>query len=106
MGLTSLAAVADLPLPGTGRASVAVPAPGHGPGCWAGAPSATLDDDGAVVLAYRLRDAERRGGAVVIARAVDGERFATEVTLDRDRFGAESLERPALVRTADGGWRV
>ncbi|HEX6695914.1 MAG TPA: hypothetical protein VF080_03940 [Solirubrobacteraceae bacterium] len=98
--------MADLPLPGTGRASLAVPAPGHGPGCWAGAPSAALDDDGAVVLAYRLRDGERRGGAVVIARAVDGERFATEVTLERDRFGAESLERPALVRTADGRWRL
>ena len=26
--------------------------------------------------------------------------------LDKDRFGAESLERPALVRTADGGWRL
>jgi hypothetical protein len=98
--------VGDLPLPGTGRASVAVPAPGSGPGCWAGAPSAALDDGGAVVLAYRLRDAERRGGAVVIARATDGERFETELTLDKERFGAESLERPALVRTADGGWRL
>ena len=86
-------------LPGTGRSAVAAPAPGRGPGCWAGAPSAALDDDGAVVLAYRLRDAERRGGAVVIARAVDGERSTTAVTLDKDRFGAESLERPALVRT-------
>jgi hypothetical protein len=85
---------------------VAVPAPGSGPGCWAGAPSAAFDDDGAVVLAYRVRDPGRRGGAVVIARAADGERFATEATLDRDRFGAESLERPALVRTADGGWRA
>jgi len=31
--------------------AVAVPAPGAGPGCWAGAPSAALDDDGAVLLA-------------------------------------------------------
>jgi hypothetical protein len=85
---------------------VAVPAPGGGPSSWAGAPSAALDDDGAVVLAYRLRDAERRGGAVVIARALDGERFETEVTLDKDRFGAESLERPALARTADRGRRL
>jgi hypothetical protein len=85
---------------------VAVPAPGTGPGCWAGAPSAALDDDGAIVLAYRVRDPERRGGAVVIARAVDGERFATDLVLDKDRFGAESLERPALVRTADGYWRL
>ena len=85
---------------------MAVPAPGRGPGCWAGAPSAALDRDGAIVLAYRVRDPERRGGAVVIARAVDHERFATELVLDKDRFGAESLERPALVRTADGGWRL
>jgi hypothetical protein len=98
--------VADLPLPGTGRASVAVPAPGSGPGYWTGAPSAALDSSGAIVLAYRARDPERRGCAVVIARAVDGERFATELVLDRDRFGAESLERPALVRTTDGGWRL
>ena len=98
--------MADLPLPGTGRAAVAVPAPGRGPGCWAGAPSVALDDDGAVVMAYRLRDAERRGGAVVIARAVDGDRFETAVTLDKDRFGAESLERPALARTPDGAWRL
>jgi hypothetical protein len=65
-----------------------------------------LADDGDVVLAYRMRDPVHRGGAVVIARAADGERFATEVTLDRDRFAAESLERPALARTSDGGWRL
>ena len=47
--------------PARGRATVAVPAPGAGPGCWAGAPSAALDDDGAVLLAYRVRDVERRG---------------------------------------------
>ena len=92
-----------LPLPGTGRPAVAVPAPG--PGCWTGAPSAALDDDGAVLLAYRVRDVERRGAAVVLARAADGERFEPIATLDKDRFGAESLERPALVRT-DGGWRL
>jgi hypothetical protein len=42
----------------------------------------------------------------VIARADDGERLDTVATLDKDRFGAASLERPALVRTADGGWRI
>jgi hypothetical protein len=94
-----------LPLPGSGRVTVAVPAPGTGPGCWAGAPSAALDDDGAVLLAYRVRDPQRRGGAVVIARAADGERFEPLATLTKDRFGAESLERPALVRL-DGGWRL
>ena len=83
------------PLPGTGQVSVAVPAPGAGSGCWAGAPSACLGADGEVVLAYRLRDAQRRGGEVVVG----------DVRLGKERFGAESLERPALVRV-DGGWRL
>ena len=34
-----------------------------------------------------------------------GERLEPVVELDKDRFGAESLERPALVRL-DGGWRL
>ena len=85
--------------------TVAVPAPGAGPGAWAGAPSAALDDDGAVLLAYRVRDAQRRGGAVVIARSGGGEHFAPIATLSKGRFGAESLQRPALVRH-DGGWRL
>jgi len=85
--------------------AVAVPAPGAGAGCWTGAPSAALDEDGAVLLAYRVRDVERRGAAVVVARAADGERFEPVAMLDKDRFGAESLERPALVRVGDG-WRL
>jgi hypothetical protein len=58
-----------------------------------------------VLLAYRLRDVERRGAEVVLACSEDGGRFETVGRLDKDRFGAESLERPALVRT-DGGWRL
>jgi hypothetical protein len=86
--------------------AVAVRAPGPGPGHWAGAPSAALDDDGAVVLAYRVRDPGRRGAAVILARSPDGERFAPLAALEKERFAAESLERPALVRTEDGGWRI
>jgi len=93
------------PLPGTGQIAVVAPAPAAGPGNWAGAPSAALDEDGSVVLAYRLRGAERRGSEVVVARAADGERFEPLARLAKDRFGAESLERPALVR-AGGGWRL
>jgi hypothetical protein len=37
---------AQFPLPGSGPAVVAVPAPGAGPGYWAGASSAALDLDG------------------------------------------------------------
>ena len=75
---------------------VAVPAPARGPGNWAGAPSAALAGDGTPVLAHRVRTAAGRGGAVVVG----------DVRLTKDRFGAESLERPALVRTGDGGWRL
>jgi hypothetical protein len=85
--------------------TVAVPAPGAGFGAWAGAPSAAVDADGGFALAYRVRRVQTRGAAVVVARSADGVRFDTVATLDKARFGAESLERPALVRTA-GGWRL
>jgi hypothetical protein len=94
------------PLPGTGRVAVAVPAPAARPRCWAGAPSAALDEDGSFVLAYRLRLADAGVAQTVIARSADGERFTTIATLDRSRFDAHSLERPALVRTPDGRWRL
>ncbi len=82
-----------------------MPAPARGEGNWAGAPSAVPDGEGGFVVAYRLRGAAERGGSVVLARSEDGERLETVATLDKGRFGAESLERPALVRT-EGGWRV
>lgn len=96
----------DFPLPGGGEPVVAVRAPGWGPGYWAGAPSAALDDDGTIVLAYRVRPGHQARGSTVVARSVDGERFTTVATLDQERFGAASMERPALVRTADGRWRL
>jgi hypothetical protein len=34
----------DFPLPGSGKAVVVAPAPAAGPGYWAGAPSAVLDE--------------------------------------------------------------
>jgi hypothetical protein len=85
---------------------VAVPAPGSGPGQWAGAPSAALDDDGNLVLAYRVRTSARRGGSVVLARSADGTALEPLLELDKDRFGAASLERPALVRLEGGAWRL
>jgi len=77
------------------------------PGSWVGGPSAQLVD-GTWWLAYRLRRpvGEGRGYANVVARSDDGVRFTPVVTLDKDAFGAESLERPALVRTPAGTWRV
>jgi hypothetical protein len=77
------------------------------PGAWAGGPSAQLVD-GSWWLAYRLRRpvGAGRGFANVVAHSADGVRFTPVVELGKDRFGAESLERPALVHTPDGRWRL
>jgi hypothetical protein len=77
------------------------------PGAWAGGPSAQRVD-GTWWLAYRLRRpvGEGRGFANVVARSADGVRFTPVVELGKDRFGAESLERPALVHTPEGTWRL
>jgi hypothetical protein len=78
------------------------------PGAWVGAPSAVRDDDGTWWLAYRVRHpvGEGRGYANVVARSTDGAAFTPVVELTKDRFGAESLERPALVRGEGGTWRL
>ncbi len=89
------------------RSTVVVEAPGTGPGNWSGAPSAVLVD-GTTWLAYRVRrplDAGR-GVAVVIACSDDGVSFRTVASISRERSGAESLERPALVPLLGGGWRL
>ncbi len=77
------------------------------PGSWAGGPSALLVD-GTWWLAYRQRRpvGEGRGYANAIARSADGVRFTPVVGIGKDAFGAESLERPALVRTPEGRWRL
>jgi hypothetical protein len=94
------------PLPGMGRAMVAVPAPGAGPGYWAGASCATLDEDGTFVIGYRVRNGHDGIDQTVIARSADGETLTTVATLDQSRFGAQWMERPALVRTDQGRWRL
>lgn len=96
-----------LPVPRWTDAAVAVEPPGDGAGNWSGAPSAVLVD-GVHYLAYRVRAplGQGRGLATVIARSPDGVRFETVVEITKDRFGAESLERPALVFTPDRRWRL
>ncbi|MBV9680842.1 MAG: hypothetical protein JO046_03560 [Solirubrobacterales bacterium] len=94
------------PAPGTAPATVAVAAPGSGFGAWAGAPSAALDSDLTFVIAYRVRSPQERGAEVVLARSGDGERLETVTRLDKSQFDAESLERPALVRTSEHRWRL
>jgi hypothetical protein len=85
---------------------VAVPAPGSGVGWWAGSSSAALDKDGTFVIAYRVRTGEKGRGSTVVARSDDGEGFTTVCTIDQARFDAQSMERPALVRTDEGWWRL
>jgi len=96
----------DFPLPGLGAATVVAAAPAPGPGNWVGAASAAFDDADGVVLAYRVRTEASRGNTIVVAYAADGEHVATVAELDKARFAAESLERPALVRTESGRWRL
>jgi hypothetical protein len=94
-------------LPHPDRGTVAIEPPGEGPGYWAGASSAVYAD-GEIFLAYRLRRPlnRGRGGAVAVARSTDGIKFETLLTVGKDEMIAESLERPALIRTPDGRWRL
>lgn len=88
-------------------AVVVIAAPGPGEGFWAGGPSAIVAD-GAIWLAYRLRRPVHlgRGYANVVARSADGIAFETVATVTSAQFDCASLERPALVRRPDGGWRL
>jgi hypothetical protein len=94
-------------LPRPGESAVVITPPGTGPGYWAGAPSAVCTGDG-FYLAYRLRRpvGDGRGYAVAVARSADGVGFDTLLMLWREQLGAESLERPSLVRTPGGRWRL
>jgi len=94
-------------LPHPDGSTVVIAPPGDGAGFWAGAPSAALGDDG-IYLAYRLRRplAAGRGYAIAVARSVDGVRFQTLTTIRREEVGADSLERPRLVRDRPGRWRL
>jgi hypothetical protein len=94
-------------LPRPADAETAIPAPGEGPGFWAGGPSAVAADGG-VYLAYRLRRpvGHGRGYANAIAFSRDGVRFEPVAWIGKDEMDAESLERPALVRLPDGRWRI
>src|SRR5215218_6864857 len=98
---------ADAPFDALATADVVVAPDQDGPGAWAGGPCA-LAVGAEIWLAYRLRRpvGQGRGYANVVARSTDGLTFSTVVTLGKDQFGGESLERPALVRTADGRWRL
>jgi len=88
-------------------ATVVAEPPGVGAGFWAGGPSVVYED-GLFHLAYRLRRPvdQGRGYANVVATSADGVRFEPVATVRADTFACASLERPALIRRADGGWRL
>jgi hypothetical protein len=93
------------PIPGRTPSEVAVAAPRAGAQRWAGAPSALVDDDGTVVLSYRVRD--DAGDRVVLARSDDGVRFATVAELSAKELGVPMVERAAVVPPGAGsGWRL
>jgi hypothetical protein len=94
-------------LPALDDAEVVVPAPGAGPGNWAGAASAVLVD-GTFWLTWRERRplSDGRGVAVHVARSSDGVHFEEVAAVRREDFGAESFERPVLVPVPGVGWRL
>jgi hypothetical protein len=94
-------------LPRPDESTVVIAPPGNGRGYWAGAPSVALGDDG-IYLAYRLRRpiGAGRGYATTVARSADGVHFETVAAVGSEEVGAESLERPELVRDRSGRWRL
>jgi hypothetical protein len=98
------------PLPGSAPAVVVARSPGSGRGYWAGAPCVLLDDSGddagEFVIGYRVRHGNDGVDQNVVARSADGETLSTVFTLDASQFGVRWMERPALVRTEQDGWRM
>jgi hypothetical protein len=98
----NLSEIDIFPLPGRAPSQVAVPPPEAGSQRWAGAPTAVPADDGATLLAYRVRG---DGDRVVLARSDDGVRFETITELTATALGVAMVERAALVPVATG-WRL
>lgn len=89
-----------------------------GEGNWAGAPSVVEGAGGDVWITYRLRDPERRGHALVVARSEGRGAFRPVRTIGAAELGATSVERAASIYDAetgtfetflsydDGTWRI
>src|SRR5215468_11103289 len=100
-----LAAPMTIAPPDPASAIVVRSATGPGGQNWVGSPSAILVEN-EIFIAYRLRDPVRRGHEVEVARSADGVHFETIVSITKEQMDCESLERPALVRTSEGSWRL
>ena len=100
-----LTAPAILAPPDPASAVVVRAAAGSGGQSWVGSPSA-LRDGNDIIIAYRLRDPGRRGYAIEVARSADGVHFDKIVSIAKEQMNCESLERPALIRTHAGSWRL
>ena len=97
-----------LPVPRIDDAAVAIAPPGSGSGFWVGCAQRAA---GRRRVPPRLPDAGPAGAGPrawpTSSRAQpEGVRFEPVAEVTKDRFGAESLERPALVRTPQGRWRL
>jgi hypothetical protein len=94
-------------LPNPDTSLIAITAPGNGFGYWSGASSAIANGTD-IYMAYRLRGpiGEGRGYGTVIAKSEDGVHFDHLLTITKEDMNAESLERPALIRTRKGAWRL
>jgi len=64
--------------------------------------------DGEIFLSYRLRRplGHGRGYAVAVARSTDGEHFEPMTMIGKEEMDTDSLERPFMVRTPEGTWRL
>lgn len=96
----------SLPIPGSAPFDVVVPAPGHGPQWWAGAPSAVALPGGGFAIAYRVRRGSGDDDEVVLAHSHDGVHVQTVAIIDKRAHGAAMTERPALLRLPNGAWRI
>ena len=94
--------MSGFPLPGDGQAVVAAPAPGEGPGYWAGASCAAHDGEGGFVVAYRVRNGHDGNDETIVARSADGEQLTTVATLDESDFDAQRDGAPGARSHRDG----
>lgn len=105
--LNTLQEIAKQFIPNFEKSEVAIAAPGNGPGFWVGGSSA-IEVDGTIYIAYRTRQPIElgRGQGVIISKSEDGVHFKELSTVSKESMDAESLERPTLIRTPEGKWRL